>query len=116
MTTESAIPAHPLKLTNGATVELANLIQFRGLLSKPHLGRSVGRFAKKHLRDLPRECKDPNEMADWSDEKFREVTIDERTRDALKALVRAAYEKGAANGTSGSADLCEVLGLVSEED
>lgn len=115
MTTDSAAPLHKLNLTNGATVELATLVQTRGLLTKPALLRRVGKFAKKHLRDLPRECKDSGEFADWSDEVFLEVEIGEQWRDALKALVKSAAEKGGMPGTAGAAHLLEVLGLADEE-
>lgn len=112
---DSAAPLHKLSLTNGATAELANLVQGRGLLTKPALIRRVGKFTKKHLRDLPRDIKDPAEMADWSDEVFLEVEIGEQWRDALKALVKSAAEKGALPGTPGAAHLLEVLGLADDE-
>ena len=112
---DSAAPTHKLALTNGATVELANLVQTRGLLTKPALIRRVGKFAKKHLRDLPRECREVAEMADWSDEQFLEAEIGEQWRDAIKALVKSAAEKGVLPATPGAAHLLEVLGLADDE-
>lgn len=108
-TPDSAAPTHKLALTNGATVELANLVQTRGLLTKPALIRRVGKFVKKHLRDLPRECRDVAEMADWSDESFLNIEINDEWRDALRALVKSAAEKGALPCTPGAAHLLEVL-------
>lgn len=119
MTTDAAplAPLHKIPLTNGAAVELATLAspQVRGLLTKPALIRRVSQFVKEHMRDLPRECKDPNDMADWADEPFIAPEVRERTRDALKALVKAAADKGVLPCTAGVGHLLEVLGLADEE-
>ncbi len=117
MSTESAAPLHKIPLTNGAAVELATLTsqQVRGLLTKRHLIHRVSQFVKEHLRDLPHECRDPDAMADWADEPFIAPEVRERTRDALKALVRAAADKGVLPCTAGAGHLLEVLGLADEE-
>ena len=115
MSTESAAPLHKVPLTNGAAVELAYLAAGRGLLTKPALIRRVSRFVKEHLRELPEDCKDPAAMADWADEPFISPEVRERERDAIKALVKAAGEKGALPCTAGAGHLLEVLGLADDE-
>lgn len=113
--TDSAVPLHKILLTNGAAVELATLAAGRGLLTKPALVRRVSRFVKEHLRDLPEDCKDPAAMAAWADESFICPEVRERERDALKALVKAACEKGALPCSAGAGHLLEVLGLADDE-
>lgn len=117
MSTESTAPLHKIPLTNGAAVELAMLASpgVRGLLTKPVHIRRVSQFIREHMRDLPRDCKDPGEMADWADEDFIAPEVRERTRDALKALVKAACDKGVLPCTAGAGHLLEVLGLADEE-
>lgn len=109
------IPRHTINLTNGAAVELAALAAARGLLTKPALIRRVSRFVRDHLRDLPEDCKDPSAMADWSDKPFIAPEVRERERDAIKALVKSAAEKGALGCTAGAGHLLEVLGLADDE-
>jgi hypothetical protein len=112
---DAPITLHKLDLTNGAAAELAALATVRGLLTKPSLIRRVSKFVKEHLRDLPPDCKDPGEMAAWAEASFISPEITERTRDALKALLKAAAEKGALSGTVGTGHLLEVLAVGDEE-
>ena len=113
--TDSAAPIHKIPLTNGAAVELAILASQRHLMTKPALIRRVSRFVKEHLRDLPPDCKEPSEMADWADAPFICPEVRERERDALKALVKAAADKAVLPCTAGAGHLLEVLGLADEE-
>jgi hypothetical protein len=55
------------------------------------------------------------ELADWADEPFTTPEVRERERDAIKALVKAAAEKGALPCSAGAGHLLEVLGLADDE-
>lgn len=108
-------PTHELDLNNGAALELAQLANMRGLVTKSSHARKISQFIRKHLRTPPEYRGDVAGMADWSETAFSKPTVDERTRDALKALIQSACEKGAGSGNLGFGDLCTIFGLGSED-
>lgn len=106
------MPAHRLSLTNAAASELVQLVNARGLLTKPVLIRRVSRLTKTHLRALEEPKGD---LQAWADRQAVDVEISERERDALKALVTSAAEKGALGCTIGTGELLDLLGLGEED-
>lgn len=107
---------HKLRLSKGAAIELANLIGAgRGILVKPALIRRVSQFGREHLRAPPEYRDGLAGMADWSEETFAEVEITERVRDALKALVQSAAEKGVLSCAIGVGDLLAAFGIGDDE-
>ena len=109
-------PIHTVTLTNAAAGSLAALVVARGLLTdEKHLLR-VSKFARKHLRRLPDPPAKPEDSAEWAERQFLAVEVKEKTRDALKALVKSAAAKGAMAGSYGDGDLLEVLGLAEADD
>lgn len=113
----SEAPTHKITLTNGATVELMRLSTIGGLLTKPALTRRVSQFIREHIlsRPLPDFRGDAAGMMAWSDAEFAVVEVRERTRDALKALIQSAQEKGALSCSLGCGDLLVTFGLADED-
>jgi hypothetical protein len=108
-------PSHPIRLTNGMAVALANLAATRGLLTKPVHIRKVSQFIREHLRTIPEFRGEHSVMVAWSDAHFLEITVKERVRDALKELVKSAADKGALSCALGEGDLLVLFGLADEE-
>ena len=106
------MPDHTISLTNAAAVELVNLASSRGLLTKSVHIRKVSQFQREHL--LPLLKGHVTFDVDKALEEFGSPSVNERTRDALKELVRSAVEKGALSCSIGAGDLLELFGLADD--
>jgi len=113
----SESPSHNIRLSNGSVNELMRLSVTGGLLTKPALTRRVSQFMREHVlcRPLPDFKGDSSGMLAWSDSEFAAVEVRERTRDAIKALIASAQEKGMLSCSLGCGDLLTTFGLADDE-
>lgn len=106
------MPDHNLPLSKAAAVELATLASSRGLLTKPVHIRKVTRFVRENL--APRLQEKRAFDLDEAQAEFGVFTINEKTRDGLKELMRCAAEKGALACTIGTDELLDLFGLAED--
>ena len=106
------MPDHTFALSKSAAVELLTLSTTRGLLTKPVHLRKVSQFMREHLAPLLRDKQEFDLDAAMAE--FGTFTINERTRDGLKALLAAAAEKGAMSGNLGTGELLDLFGLAED--
>lgn len=106
------MPDHTFTLTKSAAVELVNLSTTRGLLTKPVHLRKVSQFMREHLAPLLRDKQGFDLDAALAE--FGTFTVNERTRDGIKALLSAAAEKGAMSGNLGTDELLDLFGLADD--
>lgn len=116
---------HSLTLSNGAASVLAQLASAPGMLADAANLYRVGAFAEDHLTDLPESPAQPSKDAAaaewrawqkaqvaWSRLTLPVISVNEKTRDSLKALVQAAVTKGALPASAAVAPLLRSLGLA----
>lgn len=117
-----------LHLTNGSAQRLAQLIATAGLLTAPTELYLVGAFAEAHLSELPTPPVQPGqdgkpqdwqafntEYKAWASVEIDQIETTIKRRDALKALVKSACDKGAISGNRADARLLRELGLAGDE-
>lgn len=117
-----------LALNNAAALRLAQLIATSGLLTAPDAVTSVGNFAEAHLCELkpapdrPAEEAKPEEwrawekgFMTWGREPVAPIETSIRRRDALKALLKSASEKGMLSGQAGDTKLLRIFELGSDD-
>ena len=106
------MPDHTLTLSKAAAIELVTLSTSRGLLTKPVHIRKVSQFVREHLAPLLRDKQEFDLDAALAE--FGSFTVNERTRDSLKALISAAAEKGALSANIGTGELLDLFGLAED--
>jgi hypothetical protein len=106
------MPDHTLSLSNAAAVEIVNLASSRGLLTKPVHIRKVSQFQRDHL--LPILKRKEGFDLEAAQQPFGEFVVNEKTRDALKELVRSAAEKGALSCSMGTGEVLDLFGLAED--
>jgi hypothetical protein len=129
ITLEESMSTKPtITLTRAAANRLAQLAAMPGLLNDAANLYRVGEVAETHLTELAQPPVQPAREAPaadwiawdksakaWGREELPAIEVTERKRDALRALVKAAIEKGQFSGSAADTALQRALGLQPED-
>lgn len=118
-----------INLTNSAAARLGQIANTPGLLTGPDDLFRVGAFNEDHLSEIPKAPEAPLQSAPraeitawetaikaWSKTAFPPIITTPKRVDAVKALLKAASEKGVLGGASHDLVLLRAFGLAPSDE